>query len=341
MAEIARRAADALLAHSDSIVPELLAALPLGRPGPELAGDLTYLLAGFAAATELRSTGLVDWHLEWQKVRTAALGGQPECVAALPAAVLAAVQGRMPAAEADAVAQVLRFAGVYVRHVPNAGRAGWGLAAGDDRLGEPAARFLRAAFAGDRVLARAEVLGAGSPADAVQTVLEPALREVGRRWMVGALGVRDEHLASALVHELMHQLLAGMPAPAAGAILVAVVRSDADEHSIGQKLPEVHLRSAGLRTRTLVAGAGTRAVEALAALRPDALAISCATLPHLRATADLIAAVRASPMLAGIPVLVGGRMFVEVPQLATQLGADCGGVDGRLAAELIRSLIPV
>ncbi len=100
------------------------------------------------------------------------------------------------------------------------------------------------------------------------------------------------------------------------------------------------MQAEGLRTRKFGAPAAPgQALAMLAALRPQALALSCTTPQQLRSVGGLIAAIRRDPALAGIPVLLGGSMFAEVPQLATQLGADGGGSSGRLAASLLRSLL--
>ncbi|MFM1874260.1 MAG: hypothetical protein RL398_3682, partial [Planctomycetota bacterium] len=185
MGEHARRAADVLEANAEALAGQLANMLPLGKRREEVVADVAYLLGGLAAAVALGSTGLADRQLEWQKARTVALGGDPEAVVKLPAALLDAAAPLLTPPQLERCRAVLKHAGDYVRHAPAAGRAGWTTPVSTSGYCEAVERFLAAAHAGDRVAARAEALAVGDACDAVQLLLEPALREVGRRWMSG------------------------------------------------------------------------------------------------------------------------------------------------------------
>jgi MerR family transcriptional regulator, light-induced transcriptional regulator len=69
--------------------------------------------------------------------------------------------------------------------------------------------------------------------------------------------------------------------------------------------------------------------------RPQAVALSASIAPHLPQLRDAIAAVRAAAAPDPPLVVVGGRPFLERPELATTLGADLTATDAADAAALL------
>jgi methanogenic corrinoid protein MtbC1 len=342
MSPVSRTAADALMRHADLIAGRLIDALPLGGQHSNRSGlqaEITYLVQIVASAVELRSTGLLDRNLEWQKVRTRALGGDPHCLNRLPAVLMRAAADRLTSEERRHVESILRFVGTYVEHAGNDSSLSWAQAAVPQELPPPVTDFLAAALRGDRIRARQALDTAASATEAAHDILEPAQREMGRRWMVGELSPREEHLVSQVVAEQVLELLRRIPAPDRSAPLVALIRPDTDEHSLGQSLLQLYMHDNGMQTRQLVDVNLQHTVAMLENLQPEAIAISCTTLVHLRPTSDLITALRLSGPLARCHILVGGRMFHDVPELATQIGADAGGYDGLGAAQHCRQLL--
>lgn len=70
-----------------------------------------------------------------------------------------------------------------------------------------------------------------TPSRVIQEVLAPAQRTVGERWASGAWTVAQEHAATAVVDDLLGRLARELPAPSAGAPVVARVGEAA--HALG------------------------------------------------------------------------------------------------------------
>ena len=336
MDAIARSAADRLRQDTVELASILAAGLGLS-PRDQAEADLRCLVGGVAAAVEFSCTGLVDRHLAWQKVRTRALGGDVSRLEQLPQLLLQAAAGRLDPAQLGRLREVLAGAAVFVRFSPDSSDTANGPRLEADSA---AGRLLAAALRGDRVMAQAVLDGGDSVVECLEHTIEPMLREVGRLWQEGLINPANEHLVSAFANEAIVRLATRMEAPAADAPLVVLVRSHGDEHSLGQSFVELYVQAEGLRTRRFVAPADLGvAIAMLTALQPRALLVSCTTIGQMRRVKELIQAVRCDRQLATIPVLLGGAVFAEVPQLVTQLGADGGGTSGRLTGQLLRQML--
>lgn len=191
---------------------------------------------------------------------------------------------------------------------------------------ELALRYLLAILEGDPRRAIREVVtavdGGLSLADAYLQVLLPAQREIGRMWHAGEVGVAEEHLATATTRRAMAVLCQrGKSAPANGkTVLTAAVPGDA--HDIGVQAAADLFELAGWRALCL--GADIPAEELAMSVRTfriDLLVLSATLSTHLNRLRETVALVRAS---CGdqLPILVGGGVLTEAPDLATQLGAS-------------------
>lgn len=335
----ALRAADRLFELANPLSQQLAQQFAPSPAQAELANDLHFVLENLAAAVEFGSSGIVDRALAWWKVRVCALGAGPAVAEQMPAALLALAELELDAAALAPLRRLLANAAVYLRFASERAPLGQ-----DPRLapGTRGGVFLAGALRGDR-LATAAAIDGLEAGRALDEVLEPAQREIGRMWQNGVLTPPQEHLVTHQVQRLVDDLLARQPLPAVEAPCVALVRAAEDEHGLGQDCLALHLHGAGLRTRCVVAPLPPAAVvPRLVALAPAAVALTCTTARHLRPVQRAIAAIRTEPALAPCYVMVGGSMFRDVPQLATQIGADGGAVDGAAAARQLRQrLLPV
>ena len=337
--EHALRAADRLFELASPFAQQLVQQFGPGPAQAELANDLHFVLENIAAAVEFGSSGTVDRALAWWKVRLCAFGVSPAVAEQMPEALLALAAAELDAAALAPLRRLLANAAVYLRFASERAPLG------QDPLLAPGTRgavFLAGALRGDRIAVAAATDGLDA-SQALALVLEPAQCEVGRMWQNGVLKPPQEHLVTHHVQRLVDDLLARQPVPPAEAPCVALVRAAEDEHGLGQSCLTLHLHGAGLRTRCVGASAVPAAiVPRLVALAPAAVALTCTTARHLRHVQRAIEAIRTDPALARCYVMVGGSMFREVPQLATQLGADGGAVDGATAARQLRQrLLPV
>ena len=182
-------------------------------------------------------------------------------------------------------------------------------------------RLLRALLAADRRGAEAVVddaLFAGLDGIAVlDDLLAPVMREVGRLWETGDIGIADEHLATAIAHTTLTRIypnLVSADPRTRGTVLLA--GADGEQHVLGLRMVADVLEGGGFDVRN-VGGA----------LPPEALAA---------------AVVRHRPALIGLADTMGGadtlrRSVVavrtvdhEVPVLLGGAGAaDAAGLDER------------
>jgi methanogenic corrinoid protein MtbC1 len=171
-------------------------------------------------------------------------------------------------------------------------------------------------------------------------VLAPVQRELGRLWQIGRLEPAMEHIATRIVQESLQVIERAAPRPPAGAPMVALVRLAADQHSLGQEFLALQLRVEGLRTRVVTLGDDERGglgVERVVELQPAAIAFSLSPLSLAAAAARAITALRRA--LPGCAILAGGAALRDLPQLATQLGADGGGTDAAAAAARLTAVV--
>jgi methanogenic corrinoid protein MtbC1 len=187
----------------------------------------------------------------------------------------------------------------------------------------------------------AEALADGaSPEDLYLQVFQPALQEVGHRWALGDLSVADEHLATAVTHQLLDEVSPRMRAVPWGGRL-AVVSSTPDElHALGARMVADFLEADGWEVLQL--GAATPADDLVALVEreaPDMVALSTTTPRSLPGIADVLQQLRrAHPR----PLIVVGGQFwtAEAARTALELGADVVERDPRTLVAILREKVP-
>lgn len=334
--------ANTLFSHQSDLVRALHERLCLGTTDCDLRSGLMAVVEDACVAFALGSSGLLDRALAWWKVRVHALGGTRAAAEQLPSRFAEVLSECLPDHEWREVASFFDHALSVMRHAPHCAATGAALHP-SLAAGEPGSQLVTAILRGDRITAgKFVVTESMAPADVLTQGFEPALREIGARWQNGKLDPSVEHVASRVAHEFITRLARRVPAPGPDAPLVAMLRAPGDEHSLGQECLRVHLAAAGLRSRFVAADCDRQAaVEVLEAADAAAIAISCMRPAQLLQVRELIHWIRASESLGATPVLVGGGLFAEVPQLASQLGADGTAVDGEQAAQQLVHLLGV
>ena len=164
----------------------------------------------------------------------------------------------------------------------------------------------------------------------VDHVLQPVQETLGHRWAEGALGIADEHVATAAIEELLIKLGATAEAPSGATIVV--VSAPGDTHSLGIRAVSGALTLEGFRSVYL--GTSVPAPELgdfLEFHQPFALALGCSIPAALAGAADAIRAAHD----VGVPVLGGGRALRDVSR-ATRLGIDAFATTPREAVEQLR-----
>jgi DNA-binding transcriptional MerR regulator len=154
--------------------------------------------------------------------------------------------------------------------------------------------------ANDELGRRAALL---SPHDLVFGVVLPLLREVGRRWQLGEIGIAQEHLISSAVHHLMGSLVRLYP-PRPGAPKIVIATLSGELHEFGIMSAAMIAAVCGLNP--LLLGPNLPAKELMGAARKTAASIvlvGCSGAPETPAAlAELAAAVP-----EGAELWVGGQ----------------------------------
>ena len=208
--------------------------------------------------------------------------------------------------------------------------------------GEAYGAYLGAIRAGDRRAAFAAIdqaVEAGVPLRALYLeVFQPALREIGRLWQENRITVADEHLATAITQAAMARLYDRLfsAARSDGRLLVAAC-ADLERHEVGLRMICDILEMDGWDTVFLGATVPVEdLVDMVRRRRPDVVALSASIAPHLSRVREAIRAIREEAPEPPPVIAVGGRPFLEDPELAVRLGADLTARDAAEAAERLK-----
>lgn len=186
-----------------------------------------------------------------------------------------------------------------------------------------------------------DALDAGAPVpDIYLGMLEPALREVGHRWAMGALNVAEEHYATAVALSILDGLSRQLPRLPRDGRLAVVTATPSEQHVVGARMVADFLETDGWEVLALGPGAPAGDLAALVdSEQPDLVALSTATAGVLDGVAEVLgalAALRLKPF-----VVAGGQFWTEYTrEAAMELGADLVVHDPRELVAIAREAIP-
>ena len=211
-------------------------------------------------------------------------------------------------------------------------------------LDEYRSTFLDALLARDSARARLVVeraLEDGVPIpDIYLGMLEPAMREVGHRWAMGAINIAEEHYATAVAQSILDGLGRKLRRPAKDGRLAIVSGTPDELHALGTRMVADFLEADGWEVILLGAGAPAQDIAALVeSEQPDLVALSTATAGVIDGVADVLGALRA---LEPRPWIVAGGQFwtSETSPAALEFGADLVVQDPRELVALLHERIP-
>jgi DNA-binding transcriptional MerR regulator/methylmalonyl-CoA mutase cobalamin-binding subunit len=163
----------------------------------------------------------------------------------------------------------------------------------------------------DQVMAMAFALM--SPFEAVQSVLSPALREVGERWHRGEMSIAQERIASNCARRQLIALLHTFNSVAKGPAVVFATLSG-ERHELGVLMYATI--AASLRVRTFYLGPDLPAEEvARCARKIDAMAVAISLVNHdqREATLTQLHALRLE-LRDEVEIWLGGPALVELDE---------------------------
>lgn len=185
-----------------------------------------------------------------------------------------------------------------------------------------------------------ETLRSGANAvDVYVDVLQEAQYHVGRQWERNAITVAQEHMATAITQLVIARLYAHLEPAAEHRGRMILTGTHGELHQVGAMMLADVLEADGWDVRFL----GTNMphegiVQAVDDHRPDILGISTTMLFNVPRVRELMAACRALPGMADLPIVVGGGAFRASPALYSEIGANAYAPDLRTAREALRAL---
>jgi methanogenic corrinoid protein MtbC1 len=173
-------------------------------------------------------------------------------------------------------------------------------------------------------------------------LLSPAARRVGDLWLEDRISFTDVTMALCHLQYLLRSYGGGVTEDRVGGnrrILLSATPSE--QHSFGILMVEEFFRRGGWDVNCLVAPAPNELIATARGRWYDAYGISVSCNEHLGEAQAVIAELRRRSRNPNLVVIVGGKCFLDRPELAQKVGADGTAVDGREAIGHTQRLVEV
>jgi len=166
-----------------------------------------------------------------------------------------------------------------------------------------------------------------SVAQVYESVISPALAEVGRLWHINEATVADEHYVTTATQNAMAVLRTRLPQATPNGKRALAASVGGDLHDLGIRMVADLLESEGWQVDCLGANMPTvdlvdHAVDEVGRPQFHLVALSASTGLVVRTMATAIEQLRAAAPEHRIPIMVGGGPFSLVPDLWQVVGAD-------------------
>jgi MerR family transcriptional regulator, light-induced transcriptional regulator len=340
--QASQRIAERVVERYYELRPELKA-----RYGPEGRArsleDASYHLRYLAEAVEEGSPPLLRDYLTWAKILFASLGLPGEMLSLTFAIIGEAISEELPGEEAAQVRALLDRGIAEVTGLPAVSES---MLDSADPLHPLCCRYIQLLREGGKSDALRLVLEAvrdGTPLEDIYlSVLQPALREVGRLWQTGQLSVAQEHFATAITQLVLARLAPALFAAGRKGrrtLLAACVGGEL--HEMGARILADVFELSGWRTVYLGANTPDSAfVDAVRREHPELIGISATMAFHLPEVRRVVSVVRRASNGSKTAVMVGGHPFNVVEGLWRSVGADGTARDARAALAEAERLLP-
>jgi methanogenic corrinoid protein MtbC1 len=171
----------------------------------------------------------------------------------------------------------------------------------------------------------------------------PAARYLGELWAADICDFSDVTIALSRLQQIVREMSwqadghAVLPAPAAGRALLAAYPGE--QHTFGICIVQELFRRAGWEVSGECVKTNNDMID-LARNSPfDVVGLSVSNDTPLSAVKGLIGSIRKSASNPAVRIMVGGRFFLEHPELVARVGADATAPDGRRAVPQLSSLL--
>jgi methanogenic corrinoid protein MtbC1 len=207
---------------------------------------------------------------------------------------------------------------------------------GDTRLGpeetESFARMVLSANSDSLIAYVGGLLQSGLPMETIYVdLMMPAARLLGDYWDEDSISFADVTIGLGRLQQVVRTLrskstdLDGSDHSAPSALFAPV---SSEQHTFGLFIIEESFRRAGWRTWIETSGVQEDAIDMVRSHWFDLIGFSANSDAQIEEVASTIAAVRKASRNRGLFVLVGGRLFIDSPELVSAVGADATAPNG-------------
>lgn len=173
----------------------------------------------------------------------------------------------------------------------------------------------------------------GSPFMCLETLIVPALEEIGLRWETGEVALSQVYMSGRICEEIVDTMLpTGDPRRVDQPKMAIVVLED--HHTLGKRIVSSMLRAGGYDVTDYGHGVSVdQLVEQVTRDRVIILLISTLMLPAALRAKEAIARIR--KVQPETKIIVGGAPFIFDPLLWKEVGADAMGHAASETLELV------
>ena len=173
-------------------------------------------------------------------------------------------------------------------------------------------------------------------------LLAPSARHLGVMWEEDDADFVAVTMALWRLQEVVRELSARVPVRGMGGstpmhALFSVMPGE--QHSFGTVMVEDVFRRAGWTTELVTECDTSQLLALVAATAFDMIGLTVTGDRHCETVPSVINGLRSVSRNPHVAIMVGGRIFNEEPDLATQLGADATACDATQALEVARTLV--
>lgn len=164
-------------------------------------------------------------------------------------------------------------------------------------------------------------------------LLGPAARRLGEYWAEDRVSFADVTIALGRLQQVLRELSLHGPQelPHSSGRSALFAAAPGEQHTFGIVIIEEFFRRAGWRTWAELSGSVDEVLSTVKAHEFDLFGVSASSDERLDQIAPMIMWVRQASRNRDINVMVGGRLFLERPELVQEVGADRMATDARQA----------
>ncbi len=173
----------------------------------------------------------------------------------------------------------------------------------------------------------------GTPLSALYLdLLAPAARRLGQLWEEDECSFTDVTIGVCRMHQVLLEFSRCFDATTGGSEpgrKTLIIPVPGEQHTFGILMIIEFLRRAGWNCYSGTPGNAREFCELVDSQDFDVIGFSVSAERHLDAARELVGKVRGSDRNGETTIVVGGRLFVEHPELADEIGADATASEGQ------------